>query len=242
MIPIIKKELLLFTKNKLGILTICILLFIYGLILFSNLFNLNVLEGGYANLDTFFKLSPIIFLLYIPAISMGSFSEELKNETIDILLSKPLSTLKLVLGKFFAVYFLIIISIIPTILYPITIYFLGEEVGNLDLGSIIGSYLGLLLLCSALVSISIFCSSMTKNQLNAYIFSVLLSLISFYGFDLFSQLFENGSISLIIQKIGMFHYYELLSKGLISFRDIVYFISITYLFILSSENIISKKL
>ena len=90
MIPIIKKELLLFTKNKLGILTICILLFIYGLILFSNLFNLNILESGYANLDTFFKLSPIIFLLYIPAISMGSFSEELKNETIDILLSKPL--------------------------------------------------------------------------------------------------------------------------------------------------------
>lgn len=173
---------------------------------------------------------------------MGSFSEELKNETIDILLSKPLSTLKLVLGKFFAVYFLIIISIIPTVIYPITIYFLGEEVGNLDLGAIIGSYLGLLLLCSAIVSISIFCSSMTSNQLNAYIFSVLLSLISFYGFDLFSQLIENGSISLIIQKIGMFHYYELLSKGLISLRDIVYFISITYLFILSSENIISKKL
>ena len=82
---------------------------------------------------------------------------------------------------------------------------------------------------------------MTKNQLNAYIFSVLLSLISFYGFDLFSQLFENGSISLIIQKIGMFHYYELLSKGLISLKDIVYFISITYLFILFSENVISKK-
>ena len=102
MIAIVKKELLLFTKNKLSILTVCILLSIYGLILFSNLFNLNILETGYANLDPFFTLSPIIFLLYIPAISMGSFSEELKNETIDILLSKPITTLKLVIGKFFA--------------------------------------------------------------------------------------------------------------------------------------------
>ena len=124
MIAIVKKELLLFTKNKLSILTVCILLLIYGLILFSNLFNLNILEAGYANLGAFFTLSPIIFLLYIPAISMGSFSEELKNETIDILLSKPITTLKLVIGKFFAVYFLIIISIIPTLIYPITIYFL----------------------------------------------------------------------------------------------------------------------
>ena len=242
MIAIVKKELLLFTKNKLSILTVCILLLIYGLILFSNLFNLNILETGYANLGTFFTLSPIIFLLYIPAISMGSFSEELKNETIDILLSKPITTLKLVIGKFFAVYFLIILSIIPTLIYPITIYFLGEELGNLDLGAIIGSYIGLLLLCSALVSISVFCSTITKNQLNAYIFAVLSSLILFYGLDLFSQLFENGSISLIIQKIGMFHYYELLSKGLISLKDIVYFISITYLFILFSENVISKKI
>ena len=102
MIAIVKKELLLFTKNKLSILTVCILLLIYGLILFSNLFNLNILETGYANLGPFFTLSPIIFLLYIPAISMGSFSEELKNETIDILLSKPITTLKLVIGKFFA--------------------------------------------------------------------------------------------------------------------------------------------
>ena len=242
MIAIFKKEILLFTKNKFGLLTICLLLLLYGLILFTNLFNLNILESGYADFGTFFSLSPIIFLLYIPAIAMRSFSEEFKNDTIDILISKPIPKFGLVMGKFLAIYFIIFLSIIPTLIYPITIYFIGENTGNLDIGSVIGSYIGLLFLCLAFTSISIFSSSLSKNQLNSFIIGVVLNLFFFYGFDIISQLFNSGQISIIIQEIGMFKHYELLSKGLISSSDIIYFLSISYIFLLFSKYRIEIKL
>tara|TARA_X000000368_G_scaffold49432_1_gene35244 strand:- start:53 stop:784 length:732 start_codon:yes stop_codon:yes gene_type:complete len=241
MIAIFKKEILLFTKNKFGLLTICLLLLLYGLILFTNLFNLNILESGYADFGTFFSLSPIIFLLYIPAIAMRSFSEEFKNDTIDILISKPIPKFGLVMGKFLAIYFIIFLSIIPTLIYPITIYFIGENTGNLDIGSVIGSYIGLLFLCLAFTSISIFSSSLSKNQLNSFIIGVVLNLFFFYGFDIISQLFNSGQISLIIQEIGMFKHYELLSKGLISSSDIIYFLSISYIFLFFSKYRIEIK-
>ena len=241
MIAIFKKEILLFTKNKFGLLTICLLLLLYGLILFTNLFNLNILESGYADFGTFFSLSPIIFLLYIPAIAMRSFSEEFKNDTIDILISKPIPKFGLVMGKFLAIYFIIFLSIIPTLTYPITIYFIGENTGNLDIGSVIGSYIGLLFLCLAFTSISIFSSSLSKNQLNSFIIGVVLNLFFFYGFDIISQLFNSGQISIIIQEIGMFKHYELLSKGLISSSDIIYFLSISYIFLFFSKYRIEIK-
>ena len=241
MIAIFKKEILLFTKNKFGLLTICLLLLLYGLILFTNLFNLNILESGYADFGTFFSLSPIIFLLYIPAIAMRSFSEEFKNDTIDILISKPIPKFGLVMGKFLAIYFIIFLSIIPTLIYPITIYFIGENTGNLDIGSVIGSYIGLLFLCLAFTSISIFSSSLSKNQLNSFIIGFVLNLFFFYGFDIISQLFNSGQISLIIQEIGMFKHYELLSKGLISSSDIIYFLSISYIFLFFSKYRIEIK-
>ena len=241
MTAILKKEILLFTKNKFGLLTICLLLLLYGLILFTNLFNLNILESGYADFGTFFSLSPIIFLLYIPAIAMRSFSEEFKNDTIDILISKPIPKFGLVMGKFLAIYFIIFLSIIPTLIYPITIYFIGENTGNLDVGSVIGSYLGLLFLCLAFTSISIFSSSLSKNQLNSFIIGFVLNLFFFYGFDIISQLFNSGQISLIIQEIGMFKHYELLSKGLISSSDIIYFLSISYIFLFFSKHRIEIK-
>ena len=238
---IFKKEITLFTKNKVNIITVCILLLTYSLILFTDIFNLSILDGGYANIDVFFSLSPIIFLIYIPAISMRSFSEEYKNGTIDILLTKPIPTIKLILSKYLSVLFIIILSIIPTIIYPLSVYFLGEEIGNIDLGSIIGSYIGLLLLCLVFTSISIFSSILTKNQLNAFIIGVFLNIVSYYGFDILSQLFDNGQIGLIIKKIGILQHYDLLSKGLISFSDIIYFLSLSSVFLLFSNYIIKNK-
>jgi|TARA_B110000263_G_scaffold148077_1_gene128450 ABC-2 type transport system permease protein len=238
---IIKKELKLFLSNQLSIVTICVLLLLYGLILFTNLFNLNLLDNGYANLDSFFNLSPLIFMIYIPAITMRSFSEEYKNGTIEILLSKPISTLKLIFSKFLSVYIIIVLSIIPTLIYPLSIYLLGEEVGNIDMGGTIGSYLGLFLLCSIFTSISIFSSSLTKHQVNAFLIALLLNIFIYYGIDIIGQFINNGNISLVITKSGILHHYELLSKGLISFNDIVYFISVSYLFLIFTNHIITIK-
>ena len=241
MIAIINKELRLFMSNAVSIVTICILLFIYGLILFTNLFNLNILENGYANLDAFFNLSPLIFIIYIPAIAMRSFSEEYKNGTIEILISKPITTLKLIVSKYLSVFIIIILSIIPTFIYPLTIYFLGEEIGNIDVGGVIGSYIGLFLLCSIFTAISIFSSSLTKHQVNAFLIAILLNLVFYYGIDTVGQYISNGYLSLIIQKIGILHHYKLLSKGLISLNDIIYFISVSYLFLSFTNYIITTK-
>ena len=241
MIAIINKELRLFMSNAVSIVTICILLFIYGLILFTNLFNLNILENGYANLDAFFNLSPLIFIIYIPAIAMRSFSEEYKNGTIEILISKPITTLKLIVSKYLSVFIIIILSIIPTFIYPLTIYFLGEEIGNIDVGGVIGSYIGLFLLCSIFTAISIFSSSLTKHQVNAFLIAILLNIIFYYGIDTVGQYIGNGYVSLIIQKIGILHHYKLLSKGLISLNDIIYFISVSYLFLSFTNYIITTK-
>ena len=241
MIAIINKELRLFMSNTVSIVTICILLFIYGLILFTNLFNLNILENGYANLDAFFNLSPLIFIIYIPAIAMRSFSEEYKNGTIEILISKPITTLKLIVSKYLSVFIIIILSIIPTFIYPLTIYFLGEEIGNIDVGGVIGSYIGLFLLCSIFTAISIFSSSLTKHQVNAFLIAILLNIIFYYGIDTVGQYIGNGYVSLIIQKIGILHHYKLLSKGLISLNDIIYFISVSYLFLSFTNYIITTK-
>ena len=241
MIAIIKKELRLITSNLVSIVIICILLFIYGLILFTNLFSLDILDNGYANLDTFFNLSPLIFMIYIPAIAMRSFSEEYKNGTIEILISKPITILKLIVSKYLSVFIIIILSIIPTFIYPVTIYLLGEEVGNIDVGGVIGSYIGLFLLCSVFSAISIFSSSLTKHQVNAFLMAILLNIVFYYGIDIFGQYISNGYVSLIIQKVGILHHYKLLSRGLISLNDIIYFISVSYLFLLFTNYIITTK-
>jgi len=241
MIAIINKELRLFMSNLVSIVIICILLFIYGLILFTNLFSLDILDNGYANLDTFFNLSPLIFMIYIPAIAMRSFSEEYKNGTIEILISKPITILKLIVSKYLSVFIIIILSIIPTFIYPVTIYLLGEEVGNIDVGGVIGSYIGLFLLCSVFSAISIFSSSLTKHQVNAFLMAILLNIVFYYGIDIFGQYISNGYVSLIIQKVGILHHYKLLSRGLISLNDIIYFISVNYLFLLFTNYIITTK-
>ncbi len=235
---LIIKDLKLFFSNYVSILTICILLIAFGIILFTGFLNLSILDNGYANLDIFFNLSPLIFMIYTPAISMKTFSEEYKNGTIELLLSKPISNFKIVLSKYLFVLIIIVFSIIPTIFYTIGIYFLGEEIGNLDLGSIIGSYIGLLLLCSIFSSISIFASSINKQQVNAFLIAILLNVIFYYCFDFFGNYFNNGSVGLIIKKIGILNHYEFLSQGLISLHDVIYFLSVTYLFLFFTKSVI----
>ena len=238
---LIVKDLKLFFSNYISIATICILLLAFGIILFTSFFNLSILDNGYANLDIFFNLSPLIFMIYIPAISMKTFSEEYKNGTIELLLSKPISSFKIVLSKYLAVLIIIIFSIIPTLIYSTSTYFLGEEIGNLDLGSIIGSYIGLLLLCSIFSSISIFASSINKQQVNSFLTAILLNIIFYYCFDLFGNYFNNGSIGLIIKKIGILNHYEFLSKGLISIHDVMYFLSVSYLFLFFTKSVIQSN-
>jgi ABC-2 type transport system permease protein len=241
MIALYKKELSVFFTTIIGPLIIGLFLLINGLLLWSEISEINILENAYASMDAFFTLSPLIFLLFIPAVSMRTFSEEYNAGTIETLITKPITILQIVVGKFLAILTLVIIAILPTLLYVLTIYLLGETVGNLDLAGIFGSYIGLILLSGVFISISIFASSLGNNQIIAFILGIIISAIFYFGFDLLSEINALQSIDFILQEIGILYHYNRMSKGLLQLSDIVYFISLSFIFIKLAEAVITSK-
>ncbi len=242
MISLFKKEISVFFGSFIGYIIIGLFLITNSIILWSDYSALNILDYGYANMDMFFSLAPLLLILLVPALSMRIFTEEYNTGTIEILLTKPISLFKIVLSKYFAVFFLVLIAILPTILfYVTTLYFLGETVGNIDLASIFGSYIGLILLSSLFVSISIFSSVLTANQITSFITAIILCLLFYYGFDMLSELPFFNFIDLTIKKFGISYHYNFLSKGLIRISDIIYFLSMTLLFLKINTEIIKNK-
>lgn len=195
----------------------------------------NVIDFGYASIDGLFILSPWFFLFIIPAITMKMFAEEKKNGTIELLLTKPISDISLILSKFFAGLCLVILTILPTLIYIIAVYNLGSPAGNLDLGGIIGSYIGLIFLSGVFVSIGIFSSSLTNNQIVAFIISVLLCAFCYIGFDAIASLQIFGNADLIIRSLGILQHYTSISRGVIDSRDVIYYISAIVFFILLTK-------
>lgn len=241
MITLYKKQLSIFFSTIIGPLIIGLFLLFNGLLLWSNLSSLNILDNSYASMDAFFTISPLIFLLFIPAVSMKTFAEEYNAGTIEILITKPITAYQIVLAKFLAILTLVIFSIIPTLFYVITIYFIGENIGNLDLAGILGSYIGLMMLATVFISIGIFTSSISKSQIMAFLLGIIISSIFYFGFDLLSNIKILQSIDLILQKIGISYHYENMSKGLLMISDFIYFISISFLFLKLSELKISNE-
>jgi ABC-2 type transport system permease protein len=135
----------------------------------------NILESGYAQMGTLFLMAPWVFMFLIPAITMKMFSEENKLGTIELLLTKPLTDLEIILAKYFAGVVLVLFSLIPTLIYYISVYNLGNPVGNIDSGGVFGSYIGLLFLASGFVAIGTFASAITNNQIVSFKKPLLIS-------------------------------------------------------------------
>ena len=241
MIALYKKEISVFFSSIIGYLIIGLFLFINSLILWHDISDINILDNAYANMDSLFSIAPLIFLVFIPAVSMRVFAEEFNTGTIETLMTKPITAFNIVFAKYLAVLSLILISIIPTIIYVVSIYFLGEIIGNLDLASIVGSYIGLILLSSIFSAISVYASSLSSNQIVAFILAIIICSFFYFGLDLLSQVPLLLSVDLIIQKIGISFHYDMLSKGLIKLSDFVYFISISLLFIKLTEGVIKSR-
>tara|TARA_B100001758_G_scaffold247807_1_gene267433 strand:+ start:11673 stop:12404 length:732 start_codon:yes stop_codon:yes gene_type:complete len=238
---IYKKELGSFFSTTIGPIIIGLFLLINGMLLWSEISNFNILDNAYASMDIFFTISPLIFLIFIPAVSMRSFSEEYHLLTIEIIVTKPITAFQIVFAKFLAVLTLIFFSLSPTVLYVITIYFLGETVGNIDLAAVIGSYIGILLLSSIFSSICLFASSLTSNQIIAFVLGIILSAVFYFGFDLLSDFAMFESIDFMLQKIGISYHYNIMSTGLIRLSDIIYFLSISFVFIKLTELVILNQ-
>jgi len=241
MIELLRKEINIFFSSLIGYLIIGLFLLISGLFLWVVKSDFNILDFGYANMDPFFMLSPIIFLVFTPAIGMRMLSEEFRTGTIELLLTKPISTIQLVVSKFIAILVLLVITILPTAIYVCSIYYLGETVGNLDIGGVLGAYIGLFFLCGVYAAISVFSSSVTSNQIIAFLLAIILNITIYYGFELLATIEGLQSIDLIIKKMGISYHFEMMSKGVISTDDIVYFLSVIFLFVKLTEFVIINK-
>ena len=239
MLAIFKKEFNSFFTSTIAYLTIGIFLLINGLFLWVFDDDFNILNAGFADLTSFFYLAPWILIFLIPAITMKTFADEFRSGTIEILKTRPITNLTLVLGKFFAILTLLIIVLIPTFVYAYSIHELGNPVGNLDYGSISGSYIGLFLLASSFASIGIFTSTLSKNQVVAFLLGICMVFLFYYGFDAVSSLF--GDYSYTIKLFGMNEHYKSISRGVIDSRDILYFMSIIIFFLFVSKQKLTNE-
>ena len=234
MIAILKKEFKSFFAAPIAYLVIGVFLFINGLFLWVFKDDFNILNAGFADINSFFYLTPWIFLFLIPAITMKSFADEFNSGTIEILKTRSISNWQIVLGKFWASLLLVIVALVPTLIYVYTIYQLANPIGNIDLGSIVGSYIGLLFLATTYTAIGLFTSTLSKNQIVAFILGVFISFLLFYGFDAISNSFSKQRI--LIQKLGINEHYKSIARGVIDTRDLLYFISVTLFFLFITKN------
>jgi ABC-2 type transport system permease protein len=232
MFTLFKKEINGFLNSLIGYIVMIVFLLVMGLFLWVIPLDSNILDFGYAGLDGLFILAPFVFLFLIPAITMRSFADEKKSGTFELLMTQPLSDLQVILAKYLAGMVLVMISLLPTLVYYFSVYSLGLPPGNLDSGSIWGSYSGLLFLGSAFVAIGIFASSLTDNQIISFILAVFISFFLYMGFEFIRNFIISGRIGLIIESLGLNAHYSSISRGVIDTRDLVYFISVTALFIL----------
>ncbi|MDP4259969.1 MAG: gliding motility-associated ABC transporter permease subunit GldF [Bacteroidota bacterium] len=235
-----KKELRQFFSSLTGYIAIIVFLLLNGLLLFV-FPETDILAFGYATLDKFFELAPWILLLLIPAITMRSLSDEFRMGTFELLQTAPLGRRRLVGGKYLASLIVVLIALLPTLVYFISIQRLTAQ-GGLDVGGAIGSYFGLAFLACVFTAIGTWCSSLTSNAVVAFIAAAFLCFLIYSGFGAISRLplFAAGA-DYYIEMLGVDFHYRSISRGVIDSRDLVYFLSLILLFLLLTDRNLAKR-
>ena len=235
-----KKELRGFFSSIIGYLTIGVFLVLTGLTLWVFSSDFNILDYGYAGLDGLFITGPFLYLFLIPAITMRSLAEERRGGTMEMLMTRPLGDWTIVWAKFLAAWTLVLISLLPTLVAYVSVYTLGDPVGNIDTGSVAGSYIGLLLLGGAFVAIGIFCSSLTQNQIVAFILAAVLCVAVYLGFESVYNMGVQGGAGLFVRKLGAAYHYESISRGVVDTRDVLYFACVAALFLMATRMVLQS--
>lgn len=235
-----KKEINSFFSSITGYVVVAIFLLVNA-VSFWSLGDLSILDYGYADMSLFFERAPYIFLLLIPAITMRSFAEEKNIGTLEGLITKPISETKIIFAKYMAAFTLVCFAVVPTFTYYVSLYYLGNPVGNIDTGSVIGSYMGLLMLASIYIAIGLFASSITENQIVALLTSVVMCIAITEGLNLLEGIKALKSFNLFILELGVLPHYVSISRGVIDTRDLVYFISANAFFLLCTKTILQKR-
>ena len=236
-----KKEISGFFSSLTGYLVIVVFLLLNSLFMWIVPGQFNVIGNGYATMDSLFAISPWVFLFLVPAITMRMFSEEKRTGTLDLLYTRPVSELQIILAKFLASWALVLFSLLPTLIYFLSVSRLGSPPGNMDIGGTWGSYIGLLFLGGIYAAIGIFASSLTGNQIVAFIIAVFLSFLMYLGFEFLSGIAESGSTVFMISRLGISYHYNSISRGVIDSRDMLYFAGVILLFIVGTRTVLQSS-
>lgn len=241
MIPVFLKEINAFFASLIGYVVIGTFLVIMGLLIWV-FPEFSILDGNYASLDTLFGIAPMVFMFLIPAVTMRSLAEEKQSGTIELLVTRPVTDWQIVGGKFMAAFVLVVIALLPTWLYYFSVWQLGAPQGNIDFGGTMGSFIGLLFLAGAFVSIGIFASSLTNNQIVAFVLATFLCFFVYLAFDYLSRLpIFFGKTDDIIQSLGIDYHYNSISRGSLDTRDIIYFLSVIAFFFAATLLSLGKR-
>jgi len=238
MYSLLKKEITSFFGSLTGYVVVFVFLMATSLFLWVFPGNYNVLEGGYASLDGLFSLAPWVYLFLVPAVTMRMFAEEKRLGTMEVLLTRPLSVMQIVLAKFLAGLLLVTISLLPTLIYFYSVYALGNPVGCVDTGGTWGAYFGLFFLAAIYVAIGLLASALTDNQIFAFILALFLSFVAYLGFDLVGAMQLPSALQQWITNFGINEHYASISRGVVDSRDLVYFISVAFIFLFITSRII----
>jgi ABC-2 type transport system permease protein len=238
------KEIKSFLSSLIGYIAIAVFISLIGVFMWvipTESGGSNVLDNGFSNIDPLFFIAPWVYLFLIPAITMRSFSEEKKTGTIELLLTRPLTELQLVLAKYLAGVTLVLVSLLPTLIYYYSVHVLGAPKGNIDTGGMWGSYIGLLCLGAGFVSIGVFASAISENQVIAFIIALLLCFFCYIGFEFIALSGLFGKYDAFFKSLGLNDHYVSMSRGVIDTRDVIYFISVIALFNLLTKLVLESR-
>jgi ABC-2 type transport system permease protein len=240
MYSLLIKEIKIFFGSLTGYLAIVVFLLLSSLFLWVFPGNYNIPDNGYATLEGFFSLAPVLYLFLIPAITMRFFSEEKRIGTLELLLVRPLSDFSLISAKFLAGLVLVSFSLIPALLWFLSVYLLGNPVGSIDTGATWGSFFGLFFLAAIYLAIGIFASSLTDNQIVSFILSVAISFVFYLGFDFIASAGVPYLAEQVLEWLSINNHYLSASRGVIDFRDLVYFTGMTIFFLWITRGFLRK--
>lgn len=235
MLAIFRKEVNQFFSSPIAYIIMGVFLTAVGLLLWV-FPDTSLLDNGYADMGAFFTLTPYVMLFMVPAITMRSIADEIRTGTLEWLLTKPVSRWGVVVGKFGASWLLVILTLLPTLLYYLTLYQLGTPVGNIDSAGVFGSYIGLVLLAGVFVAIGVWASSLNDNQVVAFVLGVFFCFLFYVGLSALAGLFAPGGLAYYLSYFALDEQYRALGRGLIDSRNVVYLSSLIFLFLLLTVN------
>lgn len=237
---IYRKEFRSFFNSAVGYIILSLFFVGAALLLWVFPGEYNVFDGGYANIDGLFVLAPWLFLFLCPAVTMRLLAEERQQGTLELLITRPISKTGIVLGKFAAAWSICAVALLPALLWFGCVYLLAEPMGNVDIGAFLGSFFGLLLIAALYSAVGLFGSSLTNNQITAFVVSAVVCFLLFYGFEMLGSLLGNANVALYIKNLGIDAHYTSMSRGVLDSRDIIYMFAATAIFLISTIKRLNK--